>query len=44
MKLKIFWKKILSFNQKHTNTIRMQLKKDEETYSDKTEDFHLTYV
>ena len=33
-----------SCNDKHTNTIAMQLKKEEETFSDKTEEFYLTYV
>ena len=43
MKLKIFLKK-LRCNDKHTNTIRIQLKKGEETLADKTENIYLTYV
>ena len=43
MKLKIFWKKTHS-NDKHTNTLRIHLENEEETFSDKTEDFNLTYV
>ena len=43
IKLKIFWKKF-RINDKCTNTIWIQLKKEENTVSDKTEDFYLTYL
>ena len=43
IKQKIFLKK-LRCNDKDTNTIRIQLKNEEEIFSDKSEDFHLTYV
>ena len=36
--------KKLKCNDKHTNTIWIQLKKEENIFSDKTEDFYLTYV
>ena len=41
--IKDFLKK-LNCNDKHTNTLRTQLKKEEEIYSDKIEGFHLTNV
>ena len=39
----IFWQK-LRYNDKLTKTIRIQLKEQDETFSHKTEDFHLAYV
>ena len=42
-KIEDFFKK-LRYKNRHTNTIRIQLKKDVETLSDITKDFHLTYV
>ena len=38
-----FWKK-LKYNDSHSNIIRIQLKKEVETFYDRTEDFHLTYA
>ena len=43
-KLKFFLRKNHRCNDKHTNRIRIQLKKEEETFSDKNEDFHPTFV
>ena len=40
----IFFEKPTQYNDKHKNTFRIQLKKEEEILSDKTEDFYLTYV
>ena len=39
-----FFAKKLRCNDKMTNTIRIQLKKEDETFSDKSENFQLTYV
>ena len=39
--MKIFLKKNLKCNDSHTNIIRIQLKKEVETFYDRTEDFHL---
>ena len=37
-------KKNLRCSDQHRNSIRVQLKQEEETFSDKIEDFYLTYV
>ena len=42
--IEVFLQKILRYNDKLANTIRIQLKKEDKTFSDKTEDFYVTYV
>ena len=43
-KIDFFEKKNLKYNDSHSNIIRMQLKKEVETFYDRTEDFHLKYA
>ena len=42
LKLNIICNK-LGYKDRHRNIIRIKLKNEVETFSDKTEDFHLTY-
>ena len=44
LKIEDFCGNFRRYNGKHTNTIRMQSKKEAETFSYKTEDFPLSYV
>ena len=43
LKLKRFGK-TLRYNDRHRNTIRIDLKKEVETFSDKNDDLHQTHV
>ena len=43
-KIKDFFEKKFRYIYRHRNTIRIQLKNGVETFSDKTGDYHLTYV
>ena len=40
----IYSEKKPGYNDRHTNTIRIQLKKEVETYSVNSKDLHVTYV
>ena len=42
--MRAFWGKTLRYNDRHTFTARIQFSKEVETFSDNTEDCHLTYV
>ena len=42
--MKIYSEKILGDNDRHTNTIGIQWKKEQEIYSVNSQDLHLIYV
>lgn len=43
-KIEDLFRKILGYNDRLTNTIRIQLKKEVETYIVNSEDLHIIYV